>query len=254
LVLQRVEEAQFLSNAYLVVDEIGGQGVFIDSNGVTEPLVERAEREGTEITHVLLTHSHWDHVVGVEDLAKLFDAPVLAHEAVAGELEGKVSQAIAAGEVVESGGLRIEAIDTPGHAAGHLAFLIDGTDCITADCLFRGTVGGTRAPNATGFEDLRESIMDRLMKLPPETRIHPGHKGPSTVGEEWESNPFIRVWRGLDSESSEPVSIGPPDATEREEATLVLWAPDYDGGNKAWVRFASGEDAIVGGSQVKRVA
>ena len=123
---------------------------------------------------------------------------------------------------------------------------------LTADVLFKGTVGGTRAPGATGFEDLKASIMDRLMKLPPETRIHPGHREPSTIGEEWEHNPFIRVWRGLDEEGSEPCSIGPADAEEREQATLVLWAPDYDGGNKAWVRFEDGSDAIVGGSQVKR--
>jgi hydroxyacylglutathione hydrolase len=252
LILQRVEEGQWLSNAYLVVDEIGGHGVLIDSNGVTDPLAERAEREGSEITHVLLTHSHWDHVVGVEKLAERFGIPVLAHETVAAELEGKVDEAIAPGDVVESGGLRIEAIDTPGHAAGHLAYLIDGTDCITADCLFKGTVGGTRAPGATGFEAMRESIMERLMTLPPETRVHPGHREPTTIGDEWEQNPFIRIWRGLDDEGAEPCTVGPADAEEREEATLVLWAPDYDGGNKAWVRFPSGEDAIVGGSQVKR--
>ena len=63
MILQRVEKPDFLSNAYLVVDEPGGHGVLIDSNGVTEPLVERVEREGTEITHVLLTHHHWDHVL-----------------------------------------------------------------------------------------------------------------------------------------------------------------------------------------------
>ena len=62
----------------------------------------------------------------------------------------------------------------------------------------------------------------------------------------------MRVWRGLDEEGAEPCTIGPADAAEREEATLILWAPDYDGGNKAWVRFADGSDAIVGGSQVKR--
>jgi hydroxyacylglutathione hydrolase len=252
LILQRVEEGQWLSNAYLVVDEIGGHGVLIDSNGVTDPLAERAEREGSEITHVLLTHSHWDHVVGVEKLAERFGIPVLAHETVAAELEGKVDETISPGDVVESGGLRIEAIDTPGHAAGHLAYLIDGTDCITADCLFKGTVGGTRAPGATGFEAMRESIMERLMTLPPETRVHPGHREPTTIGDEWEQNPFIRIWRGLDDEGAEPCTVGPADAEEREEATLVLWAPDYDGGNKAWVRFPSGEDAIVGGSQVKR--
>ena len=90
------------------------------------------------------------------------------------------------------------------------------------------------------------------MKLPPETRVHPGHRVPSTIGEEWENNPFVRIWRGLDDEGAERCTVGPPEAEDREEATLVLWAPDYDGGNKAWVRFGSGEDAIIGGSQVRR--
>jgi hydroxyacylglutathione hydrolase len=252
VILQRVEEGNWLSNAYLIVDRPGGKGVLVDSNEVTDPLVERAEREETEITHVLLTHHHWDHVAGVEKLAERSGAPVLAHPGCAELLEGKVTDTIDDGDVVESGELRIEAMHTPGHCADHLALFVDGTDCLTADVLFKGTVGGTRAPGATGFADLKNSVMERLMKLDPGTRIHPGHRGPSTIGVEWEENPFVRVWRGLDPEGSEPCTVGPPDATEREEATLVLWAPDYDGGNKAWVRFPSGEDAIVGGSQVKR--
>jgi len=252
MILQRVEQSDWLSNAYLIIDRPGGSGVLVDSNGVTEPLVERVEREGTEITHVLLTHHHWDHVVGVEKLAERFGAPVLAHELCAEQLEGKVSETIADGDEIASGELRIAVMHTPGHCADHLALLFDGEDCLTADVLFKGTVGGTRGGGPTGFEDLRTSVMDRLMKLPPDTRIHPGHREPSTVGEEWESNPFVRVWRGVEEEGSEPCSLGPPDAEEREPATLVLWAPDYDGGNKAWVRFPSGEDAIVGGSQVKR--
>ncbi len=155
------------------------------------------------------------------------------------------------GEKIESGGLEIEAIEIPGHVAGQLAFLINGEDVITADCLFKGTVGGTRAPGATGFGDQRVSIMERLMELPHETRVHPGHVGPTTIGTEWEENGFVRIWRGLDEEGTDACEVGPPDG-ERREATLVLWAPDYDGGNKAWVRFDDGEDAIVGGSQVKR--
>lgn len=254
MILQRAENPDFLSNAYLIVDEPGGHGVLVDSNGEhhTEPLVERAEREGTEITHILLTHHHWDHVLDVEKLAERFGVPVLAHSKAAELLEGKVDETIDEGDVVESGSLRIEVIHTPGHCADHLALLVDGTDCLTADVIFKGTVGGTRAPGATGFADLKSSIMDKLMKLTPETRIHPGHRQPSTIAAEWESNPFIRIWRGLDEEGSEPVSIGPADAEEREAATLVLWAPDYDGGNKAWVRLDDGSDAIVGGSQVKR--
>jgi glyoxylase-like metal-dependent hydrolase (beta-lactamase superfamily II) len=102
------------------------------------------------------------------------------------------------------------------------------------------------APGASGFEDLKASVM-RLMELPPETRVHPGHREPTTIGEEYESNPFVRIWRGIDATGEEEVTVW--DRT----ANLKLWAPDYDGGNKAWVQFAgSDEDAIVGGSQVQR--
>ena len=76
MILQRVEQSEWLSNAYLIVDRPGGSGVLVDSNDVTDPLVERVEREGTEITHVLLTHHHFDHVIGVERLAERVGAPV----------------------------------------------------------------------------------------------------------------------------------------------------------------------------------
>jgi len=253
LICERAEHPDWLSNAYLVAEGPGGKGVLVDSNEATEPLTERVERDGIEITHVLLTHHHWDHVVGAEALAERYGVPVVAHELTAKELGGVVTETFTDGGVVSSGALRIEAIHTPGHCADHTALKIDDSDCLTVDVLFKGTVGGTMAPGATGFEDLKSSIMDRLMKLPPEMRIHPGHALPSTIGDEWELNPFIRIWRGLDEEGSDSCSVGPADAAERREATLVLWAPDYDGTNKAWVRFAdTGEDAVVGGSQVKR--
>ncbi len=248
MILQRTENPQWLSNAYLVIDEPGGKGVLIDGNGVLEPLLERAEREGTEVTHILLTHSHADHLEGIAEARERLGNPALvAHPAVAEEIADEVTETIEGGGKLSTGDLEIEAIDTPGHAAGHLAYLIDGTDVITADVLFKGTVGGTKAPGASGFDDLRSSVMEKLMKLPPRTRVHPGHREPTTIAEEWESNPFIRVWRGLDSEGDEQVRVW------EQDATMKLWAPDYDGGNKAWVVFAeSGEEAIVGGSQVER--
>jgi glyoxylase-like metal-dependent hydrolase (beta-lactamase superfamily II) len=252
MILQRVEQSDWLSNAYLIVDEPGGKGVLVDSNSVTDPLAERAEREGTEITRLLLTHHHYDHVVGARKLAERFGVPIVASELTDELIDDKVDETFADGDVIEAGELRIEVLHTPGHCGDHHALLVDGSDCLTADVLFRGTVGGTKAPGATGFADLKDSIMERLMKLPPETRIHPGHREPSTIGEQWEHNPFVRIWRGLDEQGSEPVSIGPADAEHREQATLILWAPDYDGGNKAWVRLTDGSDAIVGGSQVKR--
>jgi len=233
VIVERTEHPSWLSNAYLVADGAGGHGVLVDANGVAAPLLERIERDAITVTHVLVTHGHGDHVDGIEALAQRFRVPVLD--------QGRLRD----GETVESGELEIEAVATPGHSRDHLAFVVDGTDCLTGDLIFRRSVGGTRGGGETGFADLRRSIMERVLTLPPETRLHPGHTHPTTVAEEWDENPFVRIWRGLDPEGAARCRVG------GEEATLVLWARDYDGGHKAWVRFPSGEDAIVGGSQVE---
>jgi glyoxylase-like metal-dependent hydrolase (beta-lactamase superfamily II) len=247
LIVERTENPQWLSNAYLVADPEAGTGVLIDGNDDLDPLLAKAEAEGIEITHILLTHPHADHVAGLaEAREKLGNPPVVAHRATADEIDLPVDVILGDGDKLDAGGLEVEALFTPGHAAGHLAFLIDGTDVFTADVLFKGTVGGTMAPGASGFDDLRASVM-RLMALPPQTVVHPGHREPTTIGEEFERNPFVRIWRGIDATGEEQVTVW------GRTATLKLWAPDYDGGNKAWIVFAdSNEEAIVGGSQVER--
>jgi hydroxyacylglutathione hydrolase len=247
LIVERTENPTWLSNAYLVADEAGGTGVLIDGNDELDPLLERAEREGISITHVLVTHPHPDHVAGLAAAReRLGRPPLVAHPDAAAELQEEVEQTLEDEEKLSTDGLEIQALSTPGHAAGHVAFLVDGTDVFTADVLFKGTVGGTMAPGASGFDDLRSSVM-RLMELPPETTVHPGHREPTTIGAEWERNPFVRIWRGLEEVGAEECTVwGRP-------ATLKLWAPDYDGGNKAWVVFGDdGVEAIVGGSQVER--
>lgn len=245
MIVERTENPQWLSNAYLVADGAGGKGVLIDGNDDLGPLLERAEREGIEITHILITHPHADHVAGLaEAQQKLGGVPMVAHPEAAVEIAEEVAQTIADGETLSTGGLEIEAISTPGHAAGHIALLVNGSDLFTADVLFKGTVGGTMAPGASGFADLEASVM-KLMELPPETVVHPGHREPTTIGEEWQGNPFVRIWRGEEETGAEKVSVWD------RPATLKLWAPDYDGGNKAWIVFADdGTEAIVGGSQV----
>jgi hydroxyacylglutathione hydrolase len=247
LIIERTENPIWLSNAYLVADPERRSGILIDGNDELGPLLERAERDGIEITHVLVTHPHADHVAGLaEARAKLGNPPLVAHEAAAAELDDEVEVILGDGETLDAGGIGLEALFTPGHAAGHLAYLVEGEHLFTADVLFKGTVGGTMAPGASGFDDLKASVM-RLMELHPETVVHPGHREPTTIGAEWAENPFVRVWRGLDATGDEQVTVwGRP-------ATLKLWAPDYDGGNKAWIVFGdSGEEAIVGGSQVER--
>jgi hydroxyacylglutathione hydrolase len=244
MLLERSLHPQFVSNTYLVAAEPGGEAALIDAGGPMDTLYEAVDRHGLTVTHLLLTHHHHDHVEKAGEIKQRYGCEVLAHP-VEAELVDGVDRTIEPGEVVEAGGLRFESLHTPGHTAGMISFRTDEA-VFTGDTLFKNSVGGVRAPGHTTFADLRHSIMDVLMELPPETIIYPGHTDSSTVAEEWENNPFIRLWRGLDDEGSETCTVW------GDEATLVLWAPDYDGGHKAWVRWADGSDDIVPGSQVER--
>jgi hydroxyacylglutathione hydrolase len=239
MIVERSLHPQFLSNTYLVAAEEGGEALFIDAGGPMQPLFEAVERLGLTPTAVLLTHHHFDHVSEADAIRERWpDVRVLADER-----EGiENTEPFADGTYA---GLGVKALHTPGHTGGMLSFLI-GDEVFTGDTLFRSSVGGVRAPGHTTFEDLRSSIMDTLLTLPPDTMIRPGHTDPTTVAEELENNPFVRVWRGLDDEGDEScTAMGDP-------ATLVLWGDDYDGGHKAWVRWPDGSDDIVPGSQVQR--
>jgi hydroxyacylglutathione hydrolase len=207
---------EWLSNAYLVADEEGGAAVFVDSGADVKPLLAAAERWRVEPSYVLRTHSHHDHVV---------------HE---GELGLPVRT-----DAVEVGGLRVEALPTPGHSDDMVAFVVNGEAVFTGDTLFKDSVGGG------DLDEVRRSVMDVLLALPDDVRVLPGHTDETTIGRERQENPFVRYWRGLE-EGGEQCRVG------GELATLVVWSPDYDGKGKALVRFGDGREAIVGGSRVER--
>jgi glyoxylase-like metal-dependent hydrolase (beta-lactamase superfamily II) len=191
----------------------------------------------------------------------------------AGAIEAVAAmEPVEAGETLWFGELEVRPLHTPGHTAGMLSFLVSeradgegggdggaragsrapggfagaGAAVFTGDTLFKDSVGGVKAPGHTTYGDLRDSIMGTLMELPPDTVIYPGHADPSTIAREWDANAFIRVWRGLDPEGSEPCTA------LDQPATLVLLGADYDGGTKAWVRWQDGSDDIVPGSRVQR--
>jgi hydroxyacylglutathione hydrolase len=247
VIVETSMQADWLSNAYLVADEPGGHGVIIDSGGPSEPLLAKIDELDLTIPYLLLTHHHGDHVAENHVYKERFGVEILAHPLEAEHLID-VDRAIEPGELVEAGGLRIDGIHTPGHTAGMLNFRVNDEAVFTGDTLFKGSVGGVRAPGHTTYADLKSSIMDKLLALPSSIPVHPGHTDPTTVGDEWEQNAFVRVWRGLDPEGSDRCKVG------EEEGTLVLFGPDYDGGHKAWVRWDdSGRDDIVPGSVVERL-
>jgi len=244
MIVEHAQLPDFLTNTYVVGDP-GGTAFFVDAGGPVAPLIEIVERERMTPTHVLLTHHHYDHVLALPELLERWpDLEVLIHPAERDLVDAATGDLIP-GETLTIGGRTIELLHTPGHTAGMVALVVEG-QVFTGDTLFKGSVGGVRAPGSTSYEDLKSSIMDTLVKLPPETIVQPGHSDPSTIGAELETNAFIRVWRGLDPEGDEQcTALGEP-------ATLVLFGDDYDGGHKAWVRWPDGRDDIVPGSQVQR--
>ena len=212
-------DANWLSNAFVLGDEPGGVAVFVDSGAPLEPLLAVVERERLTPTHVLRTHGHVDHVAYEDELRSRFGIPVVTGP-------------------VETGGLRIDAIPTPGHSDDGVAFVVDGI-CFSGDTLFRDAVGGGPA------EVVRDSVMEKLMTLPPETRVMPGHTVETTIGREWERNPFVQYWRGLEREVGGRCRVG------GIEGTVLVESPDYDGKGKLLVRLDGGEERIVGASRVE---
>jgi hydroxyacylglutathione hydrolase len=210
-------DSRWLSNAYLVADEAGGTAVFVDSGAPLGPLLEAAAEWRVTPTHVLRTHAHPDHVEHETELG----VPVVRHS-------------------IETGDLWIDALPTPGHSDDMVCFVVNDHVVFSGDTLFKDAVGGG------DFQQIKDAVMDVYMPMPHDRRVLPGHTDETTIGREWELNPFVRVWRGVEPEGTERVSVaGRP-------ATFVVWSPDYDGKGKAWVRFDDGSDAIVGGSKVER--
>ncbi|MCL2418793.1 MAG: MBL fold metallo-hydrolase [Conexibacteraceae bacterium] len=243
----------WLSNTYLVVDDADASAVIVDAGGPVAPLFELIERDRLTLTHVLLTHNHHDHIAELDEVtARYPHAPVLIHPLERESVPAATGDLIP-GETLTSGSNTIEVLHTPGHTAGMVSLLMQGSDTMggdlfTGDTLFKRSVGGVRGPGHTTYADLKSSVMDTLLTLPPETRIHPGHTDPTTVADELEHNPFVRIWSGLDPEGEGPcMALGEP-------ATLILLATDYDGGHKAWVRWPDGSDDIVPGSRVEVAA
>jgi hydroxyacylglutathione hydrolase len=245
MIIERAMNTMYLSNTYLVADAPGGHAVLVDSGGPLEPILNKIDELDLTLSHLLCTHHHIDHIAHNSDYKFSFGSVICAHGSDR-DCYDDLDMILSDGDELTTGELRIKALHTPGHTRGGMAYLINDESLFTGDTLFRHTIGGTRAPGHTTFEDIQNSIMNVLMQLPGDTKVYPGHTETSSIAEEWEHNPFIRLWRGLDDVVEKPcTALGQP-------ATLLLRAGDYDGGTKCWVRFdADGKLDIVAGSRVE---
>ena len=189
MIVERSMTDSWLSNTYLVAAGPNTDAFLVDAGGPMDPLFAKADEHGLNVTHILLTHHHGDHVAELgAALERWPDATVLAHpeERVPGTT-GDLNP----GDEVEIGGLTVKALHTPGHTAGMLALLVDGR-AVHRRHAVQGL--GRRRPRAR-LDVLRghqASIMDVILTLPGETVLRPGHTDPSTVADELENNPFVR--------------------------------------------------------------
>jgi hydroxyacylglutathione hydrolase len=206
VILEKLTVGPFQENCYIVGDEESGDGVVVDPGDEATRIALAVERTNLDISRIVLTHAHIDHIGAVEALKQEYGCPVLIHAEAEPMLRQAPTQAMMMGlkfgkapeadgyiedeEVVEVGSVRLKALYTPGHAPGHLAFYAEEGLVLAGDALFAGSVGRVDLPGGS-MEVLMQSIEERLMTLPEETVVHPGHGPETTIGHEKVSNPFL---------------------------------------------------------------
>ena len=200
LAVDRYELGPVGTNCYVVRRETGASEAV-----VVDPGADVGELPG-ECAGILITHSHWDHLGGVADLAertgaKVYmprdEAPVLANpsdrfpEVALRPYEADVL--LDGGETLDLAGISFETLNVPGHSPGHVAYYADGA-LFSGDVLFAGSVGRTDLP-FSDWETLFDSIKRLMERFPPETVVYSGHGPETTLGDELARNPFLAELR-----------------------------------------------------------
>jgi len=211
LVLKQIVVGPLMENVYILGDKGTGECLVIDPGAEGERILQEVRRLGLEVTLVVNTHGHVDHIGAVATVVEATRASYGIHPGDRPLLEAAASSPLrvmlpdfreppqpdlelAQGQWVQVGSLRLRLLETPGHTPGSVCFYLEGQDgpgmVFTGDTLFRGSIGRYDLPGGDG-RLLLQSIREKLLVLPPETRVYPGHGPGSTIGWEKAHNPFL---------------------------------------------------------------
>lgn len=189
----------YQENAYVIVDDATRDALIIDPGDEGESLVRYLESLKINLKAILLTHGHVDHVGAVDTVKDAFSVPVYISEIDMKFIEqrkmafGKMKRAdffLKEGDEFIFAGKKVQIIETPGHSRGSLSYYVDGL-LFSGDVLFQNSVGRTDLPGGN-MEELLYSIKEKLMKLPGETRVFPGHGPETTLAMEKAFNGYLR--------------------------------------------------------------
>jgi len=206
VIIERIEVGPFASNCYVVGAESGQEGMIIDPGAGGKEILRRIEDLGLEVKYIVLTHGHIDHVGALKEVKEATNAQIAIHADDASSLQARnplnmmyrmslqalppPDHLLKDGDSLDVSNQRFLVLHTPGHTPGGICLLGDEV-VFTGDTLFNLGIGRTDMPGGSHME-LMDSIHTKLMTLPDNTAVYPGHGPPTTIGIERQWNPFLR--------------------------------------------------------------
>ena len=205
MIIKTFVEPPIDNNNYLIVDEKTKEAALIDCSSIDDRIDEEIEKQGASLKYILLTHGHFDHIAGIRPNRFKNNPQIVMHKADLDWLNNanqylpmfgmpeitipKVDIFVEDGDTIQLGSLEIKVLHTPGHTQGGVCYLVDG-NLFSGDTIFREAVGRCDLEGGN-FNQIVESIEDKIFTLPPETVIYPGHGNITSVEWEKEHNRFL---------------------------------------------------------------
>lgn len=204
--LIRIQAGIYAVNCYIIYSEDTNEGIIVDPGGDVDDILDYVRENNLNIKYLVLTHGHADHIGGLKGLKEALGAIIAIHEddvdmlkdadknlssvMAMGKVELEPDILLREGDILEFGNEKAKVIHTPGHTRGSICLEINDV-IISGDTLFAGSIGRTDLYGGD-YDTLINSIKDKLMTYPDETKVYPGHGSPTTIGRERKYNPFLR--------------------------------------------------------------